>query len=69
MPRNALISPVTRLRIVERGGDQLVEIDVLDVEGLAHMGAAGLQQPGDLRLVPRAVELGLAPHPAWSRPG
>ena len=30
-----------RLRVVERGGDELVEIDVLDVEGLAHMRAAG----------------------------
>ena len=38
--------------------DELVEIDVLDVEGLAHMGAAGLQQLGHLRLVLRAVELG-----------
>ena len=48
-----------RLRVLERGGDEVVEIDVLDVEGLAHMGAAGLQQLGDLLLVLRAVELGL----------
>ena len=47
-----------RLRVVQCGGDQLVEVDVLDVEGLAHMGAAGLQQPGDLLLVAGAVELG-----------
>src|SRR5262249_36161271 len=40
-------------------GDQLVEVDVLDVEGLAHVGAAGAQQLGDLRLVPLAVEPGL----------
>ena len=48
-----------RLGIVERRGDELVEVDVLDVESLAHMGAAGLQQLGDLLLVLRAVELGL----------
>ena len=47
-----------RFRVVQCGGDQLVEVDVLDVEGLAHMGAAGLQQPGDLLLVAGAVELG-----------
>ena len=47
-----------RFRVVQCGGDQLVEVDVLDVEGLAHMGAAGLQQPGDLLLVTGAVELG-----------
>jgi hypothetical protein len=29
-----------RLRIVHRRGDELIEVDVLDVESLAHMGAA-----------------------------
>ena len=28
------------LRVVHGRGDQIVEIDVLDVEGAAHMGAA-----------------------------
>ena len=46
------------LRVVDRGGDEVVEIDVLDVEGFAHVGAAGLQQAGDLRLVSRSIELG-----------
>ena len=48
-----------RLRIVQRGRDQLVEVDVLDVEGLAHMGAAGAQQLRHLLLVLGAVELRL----------
>ncbi len=32
-----------RLRVVKRGGDQIVDIDRFDVEGLAHMGAAVAQ--------------------------
>ena len=28
------------LRVVERGGDQVIEIDVLDIERLAHLHAA-----------------------------
>ena len=48
-----------RLRIVQRGRDQLIEVDVLDVEGLAHMGAAGAQQLRHLLLVLGAVELRL----------
>ena len=48
-----------RLRIVHRGRDQIVEVDVLDVEGLAHVRAAGAQQPRDLLLIARAVELRL----------
>jgi hypothetical protein len=48
-----------RLRVVERRSDELVEVDVLDIERLSHMRAAGLQQPDDLRLVTRAVEPGL----------
>ena len=48
-----------RLRIVHGGGDELFEVDVLDVEGLAHMRAARAQQLRDLLLILRAVELGL----------
>ena len=43
-----------RLRVVERGGDQVVEIDRLDVEGLAHMGAAVAQHLHHLRPGPCA---------------
>ncbi len=43
MPRNALLSP-DRLWVVHGGRDELVEVDVLDVEGLAHMRAARTQQ-------------------------
>jgi hypothetical protein len=45
------------LRIVERGGDEIVEIDVLDIEVLAHMTAARAQELGDLLLVAGDVEL------------
>ena len=48
-----------RLRIVHRRGDELIEVDILDVEGLAHMGAARAQQPCDLFLIAGAVELRL----------
>ena len=48
-----------RLRIVHRRGDELIEVDVLDVEGLAHVRAARAQQPCDLFLIPGAVELRL----------
>ena len=48
-----------RLRIVHRRGDELVEIDVLDVEGLAHVRAARAQQPCHLFLIAGAVELRL----------
>ena len=40
-----------RLRVVHRGVDQVVEIEVLDVEGLAHMRAARPQELDDLGLV------------------
>ena len=46
-----------RLRIIESGSDEIVEIDVLDVEGLAHVGAARAQELYDLLLVAGAVEL------------
>ena len=48
-----------RLRIVHRRGDKLIEVDVLDVKGLAHMRAARAQQLCDLLLIPGAVELRL----------
>src|SRR5205085_10246469 len=48
-----------RLRVLHRGSDQLVEIDVLDVEGFAHMGTAVTQQLHDLVAVTRRVEFGL----------
>jgi hypothetical protein len=48
-----------RLRIVHGGCDQLLEVDVLDVEGLAHMRAARAQKLRDLLLVSHAIELRL----------
>ena len=42
-----------RLRIVHRGGDEVVEVDVLDVEGAPHMGAAVLE---DLRHSPPVAD-------------
>ena len=40
-----------RALVVHRGRDQIVEIDLLDVEGLAHMQAAGAQKLRHLGLV------------------
>ena len=48
-----------RLRIVHRGGDQVVDIEVFDVERLAHVAAAGAQQLHDLMLVLDRIEFGL----------
>ncbi len=48
-----------RLRIVHPRGDELIEVDILDVEGLAHVGAARAQQPCHLFLIAGAVELRL----------
>ena len=47
------------LRIVHGGGDEVIEVDVLDVERLAHVRAAGLQQATDLPLVGDPVKLRL----------
>jgi hypothetical protein len=47
-----------RLRVVHGGRDELIEVDVLDVERLAHMRAARAQNLRDLLLVLDAVELG-----------
>ncbi len=46
------------LRVIERGGNELVEVDVLDIEGFAHMGAARRQEADDLLLVLLTIELG-----------
>ena len=48
-----------RLRVVERERDQLIEVDVLEVEGLEHMRAACSQLLGNQGLVPGTVEAGL----------
>ena len=54
-----LVLAAHRLRVVQRRGDQVVEVDVLDVERLAHMRAARAQQPRHLFLIPAAVKLRL----------
>jgi hypothetical protein len=48
-----------RLRIVHGGRDQVVDIDVFDLERLDHVGAAGVEQLRDLRLIAVAVKLRL----------
>ena len=58
MPRNALISSAPPRRVGHRGLDQAVEIDVLDVERLAHVGAAVAQKLNDLGPVLHRIELG-----------
>src|SRR5262249_42444234 len=45
-----------RLRVVHGGGDQLLEVDVLDVECLAHVRAARAQKCCHLLLILGAVE-------------
>jgi hypothetical protein len=50
---------VDRLRIVQGGCDEILKVDVLDVEGLAHMRAARVQQLCDLLLITHAIELRL----------
>src|SRR5262245_46550300 len=47
------------LRIVQGGCDQLLEVDVLDVECLAHVRAARVQQLRDLLLISHAIKLRL----------
>jgi hypothetical protein len=47
------------LRVFHRGGDEFVEVDVLDVEGAAHMGAAVLQDLLHARPVLYRIEGGL----------
>jgi hypothetical protein len=50
---------VDRLRIVQSGCNQILKVDVLDVECLAHMCAARVQKLCDLLLVLHAIELRL----------
>jgi hypothetical protein len=53
------LGPGDRLRIVHCSRDQVVDIDVVEFERLEHVGATRMQDLGDLRLIPLAVELGL----------
>jgi hypothetical protein len=48
-----------RLLVVERGGDEVIEVDRFDVERPAHMGAAGAQGLHHLVLVGHGIEMGL----------
>ena len=48
--------PRDRLRVVHGRIDELVEISVLNVEGLAHMGTACLQELGHAWLVNNPVK-------------
>ena len=47
------------LRVLHRGVDQRVEIEILDVEGLAHVRAAVLEELHDLGLIVGGIEFGL----------
>src|SRR5262245_45643424 len=58
-PSEHLVLARERLRVVQGGRNQLLEVDVLDVEGFAHMRAAGVQQLRDLLLVSHGIELRL----------
>src|SRR5215510_1171314 len=49
------------VRIVHRCGDQIVDVEVLDVEGLAHLCAASAQEAHNLLTILNGVELGLDP--------
>ena len=48
-----------RLRIVERGRNQVVDVDRFDIESFAHMGTAIAQNLHHLRLILHPVEMGL----------
>jgi len=52
-------APAQGLGIVHRRGDELIDVDVLDVEGLADVRAARPQDLHHFRLVPHWVELSL----------
>ena len=45
-----------RLWVVQGGCNQILKVDVLDIEGPAHMRAARVQQLRDLLLVPHAIK-------------
>ena len=53
------LAPADGLRIVHRGRDQFIDIDVFELERLEHVDAARVQEPCDLRLIPVTVEFGL----------
>ena len=55
-----------RLRILHGGRDQFVEVDVLDVERAAHMGAAVAQDLRHLGLVGDRHRTASSPRPAGS---
>ena len=48
-----------RLRVVERGGDEFIEVDQFDVERLSHMGAAVAQDLHHLVLILNRIEMRL----------
>ncbi len=50
-----------RLLVIHGSGNQIVQIDVLDVESLAHVGAAGTQKLRHLEAVAHRIELRLDP--------
>ena len=48
-----------RLLVVERGGNEFIDVDRFDIERPAHMGAAGAQGLHHLVLVGHRIEMGL----------
>jgi len=54
-----IVLATDRLGVVHRGRNEVIEVEVLDVEGLHHVGTAGLQELPDLVLIPVAAERGL----------
>ena len=47
-----------RLGVIQRGGDQVVQVDRLDVEGLPHVGTAVAQDLHDFGPILHRVEMG-----------
>ncbi|MFZ1896444.1 MAG: hypothetical protein WAU59_20595, partial [Rhodoplanes sp.] len=62
-PAKHLVLVSSRLRIVERGRDQIVEINAFDIEDFLNMAAARAQKPRYFLLVSLAVELRF--HRVW----
>src|SRR5258707_9341855 len=52
-----LVFTAERPWIIHSGLNEVIKIDVLDLESLDHVGAAGLQQLGDLLLIAISIEL------------
>ena len=50
------LGALDRLRIVHSGRDQVIDIDVLELKCLEHIGAARMQDLGDQRLIALPVE-------------